>query len=637
MRTYFIKYLTSLILLVNFLDAAGQISHGGIPYGLKVKTLKQPVNELSLNAPDYARLKREDDSVSSLGVPERMGVTIELPLQINKSGTWTDINNSIKISRIKVKIDGATGLGFYFSEFHLAPGDSLYIYSEDLMHFIGAFTEKNNKKNGLFATEEVKGGSVIIELVDSKFNYEESTVKISHVLVAYTPLNFKLNGIGIEKSLPLGVADTCEVNVKCAEGNGWRDQINGVVRIKSRVGSNAFWCTGSVMNNTALDFTPYILTADHCATYLGNYSTEEDISQWIFYFEFESVSCIDNTPATLNSSMTGAVKVAASTTVDLDGSDFLLLLLDESIPNNYNPYYQGWNATGDISNNGVGIHHPEGDVKKISTYTQPLEISQWGDNPGTHFQVYWSTTINGHGVSEPGSSGSPLFNNQKHVIGTLTGGLSECNTPDQPDQYGRVYYSWDKNGPLDVDKLQPWLDPLNSGLRVLEGSYNVKIAIAQFVADKTIVPLNSYITFTDLSCNHPDNWQWYFEGGTPLTSNIQNPGEVYYDKLGTYDVQLIVTNEFGTDSVRIENYIKVVPKVYPNPTRNNINILLGDDEFEHIITISNSLGKEIARYDIPVTQTQLEFSFFTYPAGLYIIGIQTGEEKEYHKVLYSPN
>ncbi len=637
MKATIIKYLVAIVLLISSVNSLAQISHGGIPYGLKTKTLRQPITEVTLAAPDYNKLRNEDDSLSSLGVPERMGVTISLPVQVNKSGTLTDISSTIRIGRFNVTVPGATGLAFYFSEFHLAPGDSLFIYSKDLTHYIGAFTQQNNKKNGLFATEEVKGESVIIELVDNKLNYEESVVNISDVLVAYTPLSFRENGIGVDRLNFLGAADTCEINVKCPEGDGWRDQINGVVRIKSKVGNNAFWCTGSIMNNTALDFTPFILTADHCATYLENYSSANDISQWVFYYNYESVSCENDAPAGVAGSMTGAVKISASTTVNLDGSDFLLLELDESIPNNYNPYYQGWDATGDISQNGVGIHHPEGDVKKISTYTRPLEISEWGENPGTHFLVYWSRTQNGYGVSEPGSSGSPLFNSQKYIIGTLTGGLSECTTPEQPDQYGRIFYSWDKNGPLDSDRLQPWLDPINTGLRVLEGSYNVKIAIAQFVADKTIIPVNSSVIFIDLSSNNPDTWQWHFEGGKPASSNSQNPDAVYYDKLGTYDVQLVVTNEFGTDSTIIENYIKVVPTIYPNPTRGNVSILLGNDEIERTITITTTLGKSIAEYYIPANKTQLEFSFLTYPAGIYIIGIQTGDKWEYHKILYSPN
>lgn len=623
-------------MIININSVYSQISYGGLPYGFSaVESLRQPTSELVLAPPDYNKLRKEDDSVSSLGVPQRMGVLINYPVSIDNDGTWTELNSKIRIWRVNIKVENAVGLGLYFSKFHLAPGDSLFVYSEDKSHFIGSFTEKNNKKNGLFATQEVKGESIFIELVDNKLNNEESTIVVSQILVAYVPMSFVVNNPGLRK--PTETSDTCEVNVKCEEGEGWTDQRQGVVRIKAKVGDNAFWCTGSIMNNTALNFAPYILTADHCAAYLEEYSSEDDISQWMFQFNFESVSCNDNTPAGPNQSMTGAVKLSGSTHLGLDGSDFLLLLLDESIPNNYNPYYQGWNANDEISENGITLHHPEGDVKKISTYTRPLEISQWQNTPGTHFQVYWDRTTNGYGVTEPGSSGSPLFNSSKLIIGTLTGGLSNCTSPNQPDMYGRLYYSWNQNGTLDSQQLQPWLDSLNTGLKVLEGSYNTKIAIAQFVADQTIVPVDSYITFTDLSSNNPDTWEWYFEGGTPLTSNSQNPGEIFYDRLGNYNVQLVVSNEFGTDSVLLENYIRVVPKVYPNPTRNKVFILFGDDEFEHKLTITNALGKIIAEYSIPSAQKEMEFSFITLPAGLYFVGIQTGDGIEYHKVLYTPN
>lgn len=634
------KQILTLFILI-FISTAlqeinAQISHGGIPYGFKVGILKQSINELSLASPDYNKLRAEDDSLSSLGWPQRVGVGIDFLISPDNQGSWTDINQNVRVWRVNIRVPGATGLGLYFSKFHLAHGDSMFIYSEDRSHFIGAFTEKNNKSNGLFATEDVKGESIIIELVDNKNNFEQSILNISKVMVAYIPMRFVENGPGRYLD-PNGISDTCEVNVKCSEGDLWRDQIKGVVRIKTLVGNDSFWCTGSIMNNTALDFKPYILTADHCAKNINSYSSEEEFSQWIFYFNLESVSCSNNTPVGANSSMTGAVKLSGSTHIGLNGSDFLLLLLDESIPNNYDPYFQGWNATNELSLNGVSIHHPEGDVKKISTYTQQLKLSEWGNNADTHFEVYWANTPNGHGVTEPGSSGSPLFNRSRLVIGTLTGGLSECDSPDQSDLFGRVFYSWDKNGQLESQQLKPWLDPLNTGLRILEGSYNDKVAIAQFVADQTVVPIGTYVTFNDLSSNDPDSWDWFFEGGSPSTSNAQDPGQILYDKLGAYDVRLVVSNEFGTDSVLIENYIRVVPRVFPNPTRNNISILFGNEEMEHRVTISNSLGQIIADYMIPATEKQIEYSFTTKPAGIYLIGIQTGNETEYHKVLYTPN
>lgn len=74
------------------------------------------------------------------------------------------------------------------------------------------------------------------------------------------------------------------------------------------------------------------------------------------------------------------------------------------------------------------------------------------------------------GVTEQGSSGSPLFNNSSLIIGTLTGGTSYCYYPAGTDIYGRMSYHWLNNGATSNDrKLQPWLDPDNTGTTVLQG------------------------------------------------------------------------------------------------------------------------------------------------------------------------
>ena len=66
----------------------------------------------------------------------------------------------------------------------------------------------------------------------------------------------------------------------------------------------------------------------------------------------------------------------------------------------------------------------------------------------------------------------------------------------------------------------------------------------------------STINFYDLSNNTPNNWEWIFPGGTPNTSNAQNPA-ILYTVQGTYDVQLIVENAFGKDTILKENFITI--------------------------------------------------------------------------------
>ena len=89
----------------------------------------------------------------------------------------------------------------------------------------------------------------------------------------------------------------------------------------------------------------------------------------------------------------------------------------------------------------------------------------------SHWQVTWIQTLNGHGVTEGGSSGSPIFDNHGHIVGTLTGGNSNCGSQFEnlPDYYGKFSYSWDQNGTDSASVLKYWLDPDNTGMMVLNG------------------------------------------------------------------------------------------------------------------------------------------------------------------------
>ena len=156
------------------------------------------------------------------------------------------------------------------------------------------------------------------------------------------------------------------------------------------------------------------------------------------------------------------------------------------------------------SENGVGIHHPSADIKKISTYVTPVVSTSWnGTVFNTHWQILWAATGDGHGVTEPGSSGSPLFDFNHHIVGTLTGGGSDCTTPNNNDLFGKFSYHWTNNGATANKRLKNWLDPNNTGVQTLDGMYgpcSATIALDAAVTDiqqiGTICDSSIALTFT---------------------------------------------------------------------------------------------------------------------------------------------
>ncbi|NTW24759.1 MAG: PKD domain-containing protein [Lentimicrobium sp.] len=583
----------SVYILIVFslcpLFLSAQLSSGGNPLFSEVSRTQQNNLRFEIPAPDINKLEQEDLLFEESGLPERMGMNLPVSINPASAGIIVSANGSEQTWLINLRSTGAYGLGLYFSEFSLPEGARMFVYSEDKKQVLGSYTSLNNQASRKFAIEVVKGESLFIEYTCPLSEAGNSAFEIGEVLYVYKPMFFYDSQTG-----DLRNSGSCEVNAACSEGDNWRKEIKSVVRILIKNGNASYWCTGTLMNNTSVDFSPLLITADHCArSFAETYATPADVSQWIFYFIYETPGCQDEAVED-NKSLTGAVKLASSSPQQNNGSDFYLVQLNDIIPADYEPYYAGWDNTGSLSNSGVGIHHPAGDVKKISTYTEQLAVDQWGQVPGTHFRVVWAATENGHGVTEGGSSGSPLFNAQGRFLGQLTGGESGCSNLTGADFYGRLSFSWESNGTDDSTRLKPWLDPDNTGISILNGSFNENRAVARFIADTTVIPVGSSITFSDLSAGSPSSWLWEFEGGTPSKSTSRIPEAVTYNRAGVFNVTLTVSNQYGADSLIRENYIRVAPLVFPNPTSGETYITLGDHSLGEVtISITNTLGRVI--------------------------------------------
>ena len=140
-------------------------------------------------------------------------------------------------------------------------------------------------------------------------------------------------------------------------------------------------------------------------------------------------------------------------------------LTNNTVPANYNPFFAGWDNSGDIPSSTVCIHHPSGDIKKIAFDDDPASISQAMGS--TEANSTWTVQWDRNTTTEPGSSGSPLFDQNHRIIGQLWGGAS-CSNLNSPDYYGRVSNSWE-NESSTSKQLKHWLDPSGSGATFIDG------------------------------------------------------------------------------------------------------------------------------------------------------------------------
>ncbi|MTI29657.1 trypsin-like peptidase domain-containing protein [Xanthovirga aplysinae] len=462
-------FICTMLLPALFLPIQAQISAGGVPYSFQQTVQETIIPVEIMPSVNLVQLQQEDQQDDANGLPPRFGFPHNVNLHLNNSGLWQEVDGG-RLWRLDIQAPGALSLNLLYEKFWLPEGASLFIYNKSKSQVIGAFTEQNNKGTQAnpkkFATGLVYGNTITLEYFEPHTVSGEGVIEISKVVHGYRYISV-LGSVSQQESF--GDSGSCQVNVNCEEGNSWQDQKTSVAMI---LVNGTRWCTGSLINNAREDGTPYFLTADHCLDGSADAINSPDLGHWSFYWNYESPTCSDGSDF-LPPSTNGATIVANNS-----ASDFALLRLTESpldLNDPLNLYFNGWDRSDRPGSGGVGIHHPSGDIKKIATHNiVPNPSTNIGlSNPQNYWQIQWSQTTNGFSVTEGGSSGSPLFNSNGHVIGQLYGGSSiNCSDPaNDPGVYGKIYASWDLDPNESRRRLSSWLDPDNTGVMSLNGTY----------------------------------------------------------------------------------------------------------------------------------------------------------------------
>jgi lysyl endopeptidase len=471
-----------------------QVSNGGLPLSRvssAIAATEQYVRTSSYPLPDLQKIRLEDakDALSRDPKPYRTGVLVNTDISFPGSGNITTLADGRRIWRAKIEIAEAPALAFYYDRFRLPSGVRYYITNENGKQILGAYTEQNNAEDGLFASQEVQGGTVNFELdIDPKVNIADISWHINQAAVMYRSVSHLQQyagndgpGTGLKPTLdPIaGYSSVCEVNAICPEGQNYAEQRKATLRIIMPVGGGYVgFCTGTLINNTKGDCTPYVLTATHCEE--NNSKVNSAFSQWIFYFNFEAPDCNGTGVAPNSQTMTGASFIARS---DYNANsyaiigDFLLVQLKSKVPVSYGAYFAGWNRATTLPNNSlyVNFHHPAGDMKKlaITNSVSPNETFNQYNIPNTHWGAFFNV-----GGNEGGSSGSALFDIDGRIVGDLSGGSNvqycEADTNSHGDTavlfgkdavFSKFSRNWEYpqgNGAQNA-QLKPWLDPENTG------------------------------------------------------------------------------------------------------------------------------------------------------------------------------
>ena len=430
------------VLLFCCITLSAQTTNKGYPVSWSLKQQLRAADYYKMPAFDLVKQQKIDAINDASGQhPWQFGYEHNVQFDLDNSGTWNTLSNGDRIWQIEFESEDALTMNLLFDDFYMPQGASLYIFNPKTKEYRGAYTAANNNPDRMLGTTLIQGDQMMLEYYEPLAQKGQGDLSVSMVVHGYR----NLGSYDYAKAIKgLNDAGNCNHDVLCPLGIGWEDQINSVAMII--VGGSGS-CTGALINNTSNDGTPYFLSANHCGTSPGN---------WVFRFNWDSpvAVCAQSTnsqdPGGPYNEINGATLKANNS-----GSDFALMELNNTPTGNV--YYVGWDRSGAAVSQATGIHHPRGDVKKICREDDALSAINWNG------AASWEVADWDQGVTEPASSGSPLFDQNQLLIGQLYGGSAACsgtNDNNLDDNYGRFSVSWD--GSNAASRLKDWLDPSNT-------------------------------------------------------------------------------------------------------------------------------------------------------------------------------
>jgi hypothetical protein len=563
MKKFFVAFL-AIYFSVNCMVGFSQISQGGLPLSFQNSQRLTENVAVEIMPPVDVKQLLAEDSLNEIykDVPWRFGENIPVSFDLNNSGTWNVFPKGDRIWRLGIKCPGAYTINLTFDNYQLPPGATLFVYSIDKTNVIGAFTDFNNREDSAFATTLVNGEEIVIEYYEPPIPAFPGKLHLSRVTHGYR------DSFGYIKSF--GQSGSCNNNVHCPEAAEWQNQVRSACMLVTN--GNGF-CSGALVNNTSQDGTPYILTANHC------YSNP---STWVFWFNWESPTCQNPPSSPPYNSVSGATLKAR-----YSDSDFCLVQMSSIPPSSFNVYYAGWNREDSAATSGACIHHPSGDIKKISYSNTPFTSDTWtGTPPDSHWKVDWSD-----GVTEPGSSGSPIFDQYLHIVGQLHGGPSACSSSQLWDFYGKFAMSWD-HGTTAATRLKDWLDPSNIAGDTLGGFDPNLIPVVQTVAatgvSVTSATMNATVT--------PNGWttMCHFDWGTSVSFGNSTPPQSAGSGFTPVAVSTLLTGLTGgtqyffrvvgitiSDTMIGDtlNFVTAFPTLTVSPSNQNVGTPSGNTQF----------------------------------------------------------
>ena len=470
----------------------------------------------------------------------QFAVTVARHANSESSGKW-QFDGGTATWNYSIRIPTAVSMGFHASRLMMPVQGTLTItgggqsitYHADELH------------RPDFWSRTVKGDQVAIRITVPKQLRHQALIEIAAYQAGYRSL---APGVAdnahyqLLKGRDAGSSPGCVQNYVCDATAATQNSANASVAI---VISNAYECSGTLINDVPQDGAPYVLTARHCEN--GEEGGGDPAAAASAQVYWNAITpCGDS----LGSIFDSYTEVQSGATTIVEQQDEWLIRLD-SQPTYYPVYYAGWDASGGDVVGGYSVDYSNAATQQYVTWagtaiTENLSAQTLGVG---YASTYWGV-VNSLGSVDHGASGSALFNQNNLVVGSASRAVVEqcpVTPPPAPNTntvdalYSRLASTWNSTadassttGPTTISSI---LDPGHTGATALTGIAGVP-PIAEITASQSSAQIGLGI---DLQ----------FEGtpGAVCTATGGAPGDGWSGTLNAYPSGTLSVNETNAGAI----------------------------------------------------------------------------------------
>lgn len=406
-----------------------------------------PTAIVDLPSPNLLRLRAEDEAHPT----NRFAAPIAVNIPVTDAVLQPDGSYRAAVT---LRAAGALGLGIFLDQLELPIDGAIYLHNERGER-VGPYTRAQAGPRGRLLTDFLDGEQITLLYSGPRPAAGGVLFRVWRVDYVYAADPYaELRQARQALNTGFGAAAACHENTACLSEAGWAAERRAVCRIIGVVEEGTIFCSGTLLNNTAQDGRPYLLTGFHCQ---DGFTPLYDL--WRFVFDYQSSSCA--TPA---AEPRGYRLQGAELRAGWRDTDFLLLELLDPAYLTYDLFFAGWDRSASPVGSATVLHHPRGDIQKVAASTSAVPVFpraiQWNNDVITPANHHLEMTFT-RGSFEVGSSGAALFDEARRIRGQLNGGpVTELCDPAQRRVgfYGRLHLSWEGGG-TPATRLRDWLDP----------------------------------------------------------------------------------------------------------------------------------------------------------------------------------